>query len=225
MKKIRTCADAVLIGSSATHFWFPDFRLKDYDFYAYPSFIGRFLKTNPSAALIKQHKSIKYYELNGQSIDIVCDTGVNGIGEIVDANCGSAIIELFGLKVLVAKPTTLLLIKKLYSCTNSRWHKNLSDYMFLKENVMEEPSRDELAAITKRTAYMCNVWRGKNNRRFTPEDVINRLEHSQDRVADLYKIVKEADFNTNEWIRDNIDRLREIPQYNSTNTTFTSLVM
>lgn len=155
MRKILSRSNAILIGSAATKHWFPSFRSPhDYDIYAMRDYLDTF-QSNPNVVLKNRSKELFHFTIDDIGVDITIDKGDNGIKELIEANYGSDLKELFGSKLLIAKPTTLMLIKKIfYRTMRGKRLKNKRDYNYLIRATYESPTEYELKAIAKREEYL-----------------------------------------------------------------------
>jgi len=109
-----------------------------------------------------EYKDIDIYssiplEVKDSQIDLQTASRDSGIREFVEANKTAPVVTLSTnppLRVKVAKPTTLLLIKKLHSLFRQKWQKNISDYFWLKEIVKSNPSEEEIKAYEVRKLWV-----------------------------------------------------------------------
>lgn len=149
MKKITSQLDAMLVGSKATKWWFPDFRdPKDSDIYVKHSFLekwGNVYKESSTGKCCINYPSI--------SVDVSVDTD-NNLSPMIDANSDAPTIEAYGFQMMVAKPSTLLLIKDIHSRFRAKWYKNICDYIWLRQRVLEDPSDEEIEAAICRLKYV-----------------------------------------------------------------------
>jgi hypothetical protein len=152
----------LLIGSASIHWWFPEFRKpRDYDIYAIDdSIIDDFRKKNPRCK-IRQNKSRYLIRIPGlPKIEVTVHYPESAIDLWVIANRSSVITEIGGIYLKVARPTTMLLIKRIHSscgADTAKKRKNQEDLVFLESKVHENPTDMEIKAYEKRLGHIKNI--------------------------------------------------------------------
>lgn len=127
--------DALLIGSRAMRFWYPDSRTPkdDYDLLATASGYEKLKNLNYiSSKSLKAGDDLIELKLKiGTSIGIDNDK-YESVKMLIDANKDSPSIDLFGLNCRIATAPTLMAIKKSHLYYRHNWYKHIEDYHYLK---------------------------------------------------------------------------------------------
>jgi hypothetical protein len=163
MKKLSSHIEALLIGSTATNIWFPEFRRADIDLYAMPEFREKFLRRCASQikkVIANTPRKIYAWTKDDQAIDMVFyQNDGSYIPDLIEANQCSKVVNLCGIDVHVAKPTTLLLIKDVHSCFRRLWMKHICDFAFLASKVKRSYCEKEQDAYRKSLPYFKRMYR------------------------------------------------------------------
>lgn len=130
----------LLIGSRAAKFHFPNFRIpKDYDFIATSKEVDRFLKRFPHKDTSKHaNKRRAQVEINDNIISFEFDLIETYPSSNILFKCDRdyrSYDPVLGFSYRIASPETLFLLKKSHVVFNIHWHKNIYDYLFLKDKV------------------------------------------------------------------------------------------
>ena len=147
----------MLVGSFATREWFPDFRKpNDVDIYAASEdFIRLFERVNGPVQRVNE--DIFRTNIDGVNVDITVDREASGVRELIEANAGGLRVNLFGVDLTLARPTTLLIIKRVHSNFKLKGDKNRSDLSFLESKIHSNPSDGELGAYKVRLQYIQEI--------------------------------------------------------------------
>ena len=157
----------LLIGSASIHWWFPEFRKpRDYDIYAMDeSIIDKFRKN--AGCCVKRRGSRYLVRIPGfLRIEVTINYPKSAIDDWVIANQDSVIAEVAGVYLMVAKPTTMLLIKRIHSscgAETTKKKKNQEDLIYLESRVHEKSSELELVAYENRLRHIKNITKRGDN--------------------------------------------------------------
>ena len=136
--------DALLVGSRALRYWFPNSRnpKDDYDLFVTQSGLKKLNKLREHCLNVKYAGDdiINYYLKIGTSISIDNDR-YKSVRMFLDLNSGSPNIDLFGLECKVATPETLMSIKRSHLYYRHNWYKHIKDYHYLKGKNVEITSK------------------------------------------------------------------------------------
>ena len=121
----------LLIGSTATHYWFSEFRKKDVDCYA----------TIRDLIVLKRNQ-----------IDVQLATRANGLVPICQLPVTHE-ITIHSMKLNVASPEILLMIKRIHLEFTDKWLKNIEDYIFLASKNIH-PSEELINVFEQRYNFL-----------------------------------------------------------------------
>jgi hypothetical protein len=141
--------EAILIGSRAMNFWFPDARKpnNDFDFFIDTGALDEWNLHN-------RHQCRKVHKIEDDKIQFDLKIGstlgfdntrYKSVDMFIGANELMPNMEAFGLKFKVASPETLLAIKKSHIHHRHNWRKHIEDYTFLKSKNLKLSSKLQLA--------------------------------------------------------------------------------
>ncbi len=152
----------LLIGSASIHWWFPEFRKPhDYDIYAIDdSIIDDFLRKNPRCKIMRNRRRYLVRVPGLPKIEVTVHYPKSAIDLWVIANQSSTITEIGGVYLKIAKPTTMLLIKRIHSlhgAETAKKRKNQEDLAFLESHVNENPTDMEIKAYEDRLRHIKDI--------------------------------------------------------------------
>jgi len=130
----------LLIGSRAARFHYPDFRKpKDYDFIATRKDVESFLSTREHVDNSSHDKKIRAKVKVGSKViqfefDLVESYASSQFLYQADLDFG-AFDKKLGISYGVASPHALFILKKSHIIFPIHWHKNIVDYLFLKDKL------------------------------------------------------------------------------------------
>lgn len=198
MRKLESDCVALMIGSSAAKYWFRHAReAKDVDLYAMPSFVPGFIQRS-GIEVRKQTERKLVGKIGEKKIDFIVHTPGSWVVDVLNANRDSKVIDIYGCKVMVAKPTTLRLIKEVMCCFPRNWYKHMLDFIFLKSIVLEPYTELEVKAFNSGMTYL---------QEFYPDRGLPVQLGEQYTLRELEKVAVECDFRTRVFIKNNIDNL------------------
>lgn len=164
----------LLVGSRAARFHYPEFRKpKDYDFIATrqqaESFLAnhRYIDNSSHAKKIRAKVFIdkRPYQFE---FDLVEPYHSNRVFYEDDLSFGTYDKRL-GISYGVASPMTLFILKKSHIVFPIHWHKNIADYLFLKEKLFPN-STDTISDMTDRDLVAFSIRR---------QEVIGKAKYKQ----------------------------------------------
>lgn len=133
-------ANALLIGSAATKYWFADARTpkNDLDFFIDYKALNQWVETCP---LIRHVESI-YDDVvqvvlrTGQTFDFDNSRYVS-VQRFMALNADGPTFEIYGISYKIASPESLLAIKKSHVNYRHNWRKHIADYTYLKSKKLQ----------------------------------------------------------------------------------------
>ena len=137
----------LLIGSTATNYWYPEFRKKDVDCYV---------------------SIVMKLALHNSKVDTQLATKTNGLIQICKFPYERE-TEIDEIRMNIADPEVLLMIKRVHLEFTDRWLKNVKDYIFLRNKGIK-PNQHIIELFRTRLAYLRKYRTKPNKNMKIPED-------------------------------------------------------
>ena len=168
MRRMRSDAEALLIGSTAIRMWFPDFRRpKDIDIYAMGGYDKKFMAVNrPKKTMVRTGR--KLVVISGNNVvDIIMHTNGSHIPDIIKyCRDGGVEVTICKMKLILASPMALRMIKDIVSRFPKKQKEHKADLEFLKKKVPRRYTHHERQIVDKGVRHLKLFFDGRNDNIF-----------------------------------------------------------